>query len=121
LVPAILGTAAYWRAGGRLVSLVHHEQNVLTAQRIAWIEETARLHRLRLVDSRLDPRVQLADFLAGIARKIASDELNGRGESTLTELLRPYVDGDSMWGDERSGVLLGPFSASPRVSSTAPR
>ncbi|MGI5134521.1 hypothetical protein [Streptomyces sp. CA-106110] len=57
--------------------------------------------------------MQLADFLAGIARKIASDELNGRGDPTLTALLRPYVEGDSMWSDERSGVLLGPFSASP--------
>lgn len=119
LVPAILRTAAYWRGGGQPVSLVHDEQNVLTALRIAWIEETAGLHQLRLVDSRLDPRVQLADFLAGIARKIASDELNGRGDHTLTALLRPYVEGDSTWGDERSGVLLGPFSASPTGFATA--
>jgi hypothetical protein len=59
------------------------------------------------VHSRLDPRVQLADFLAGIARKIASDELNGRGDPALTALLRPYVDPASVWGDERSWALLG--------------
>jgi hypothetical protein len=118
LVPAIVRTAAYWGAGGRLVSLVHDEQNVLTAQRIAWLKETARLFGLRLVDSRLDPRVQLADFLAGIARKIASDQLNDRGDPTLTALLLPYVDGDSMWGDERSGACLG---ISDGVSSAARR
>lgn len=115
LVPAIVRTAAYWSAGGRPVSLVHDEQNVLTAQRIAWIKETAPLAGLRLVDSRRDPRVQLADFLAGIARKIASDELNRRGDPTLTALLRPYADQDSVWGDERSGALLRSSSVSPTM------
>jgi hypothetical protein len=113
LVPAIVRTTAHWGAGGHLVSLVHDEQNVLTAQRIAWLKETAGLLGLRLVDSRLDPRVQLADFLAGIARKIASDELNGRGDPALTALLRPYVDEDSVWGDERSGTSLRPAPTSP--------
>ncbi|MER6352474.1 DUF3800 domain-containing protein [Streptomyces sp. NPDC001634] len=113
LVPAIVRTAAHWGADGHLVSLVHDEQNLLTAQRIAWLKETARLFGVRLVDSRLDARVQLADFLAGIARKIASDELNGRGDPTLTGLLRPYVDKDSVWGDERSGALLRGPSTTP--------
>ncbi|WP_159039581.1 DUF3800 domain-containing protein [Streptomyces sp. TP-A0356] len=113
LMPAIVRTAAYWSTAGHPVSLVHDEQNMLTAQRIAWITETAGLTGLRLVDSRRDPRVQLADFLAGIARKIASDELNGHGDPTLTVLLRPYVDRDLLWGDERSGALLGGSSPSP--------
>lgn len=111
LLPAIVNTAAVWSAGGRSVRLVHDRQNMLTPERIAWIEETARragigFGGLRLVHSRLDPRVQLADFLAGIARKLASDELNGRGDPALTALLRPYVDPASLWGDERSWALL---------------
>jgi hypothetical protein len=107
LLPAIVHTAAHWSAGGRLVSLVHDEQNMLTAQRIAWLKQSSGLAGLRLVDSRRDPRVQLADFLAGIARKIASDELNKRGDPRLTALLRPYVGASSVWGDDRSGHLLG--------------
>lgn len=112
LLPAIVNTAALWSAGGRSVRLVHDRQNMLTPERIAWIEETARragigFGGLRLVHSVLDPRVQLADFLAGIARKIASDELNGHGDPALTALLRPYVDPASIWGDERSWTLLG--------------
>ncbi|MEV0176292.1 DUF3800 domain-containing protein [Streptomyces sp. NPDC050803] len=113
LLPAIVSTAAHWSAGGARVRLVHDRQNMLTEDRIAWIEEQARLAGIRLdgvrlVHSVLDPRIQLADFLAGIARKIASDELNGHGDPALTALLRPYVDPASVWGDETSWALIGP-------------
>ncbi|MER8007982.1 hypothetical protein [Streptomyces sp. NPDC094149] len=119
LLPAIVATAAYWSAGGRRVRLVHDRQNMLTPERIAWIEETARrsgirLAGVRLVVAREDPRVQLADFLAGIARKIASDELNGRADPALTTLLRPYVDAASVWGDDIARALLG--TAGPTCS-----
>ncbi|MDX3456391.1 hypothetical protein PV396_31360 [Streptomyces sp. ME02-8801-2C] len=108
LLPAILQTAAYWRGGGRAVVLVHDRQNMLTEERIEWLKDTARIGGLRLVVARDDTRVQLADFLAGIARSVASHELNGRGDATLTALLRPYVDARSVWGDERSrGRLFG--------------
>ncbi|MFE7900276.1 hypothetical protein ACFU3E_22680 [Streptomyces sp. NPDC057424] len=116
LLPAIVRTAALWSPDGRPVHLVHDRQNMLTPERIAWIGETARqtgirLAGMRLVVARDDTRVQVADFLAGIARKIASDELNGRGDPALTALLRPYVDPDSVWGDARSGALLaGPVT-----------
>ncbi|KOV97085.1 hypothetical protein ADK65_26695 [Streptomyces sp. NRRL B-1140] len=111
LLPAIVRTAALWSRDGLPVHLVHDRQNMLTPDRIAWIEGTARragtgLAGLRLVVARDDARVQVADFLAGIARKIASDELNGRGDPALTALLRPYVDPGSVWGDARSGALL---------------
>lgn len=55
--------------------------------------------------------MQIADFLAGVARKIASDELNGNGDAELTSLLRPYVDVLSIWGDDRSWSLLRPTSS----------
>lgn len=109
LLPEIVRTAAYWRAGGQAVVLVHDRQNMLTEERIEWLKETARIGGLRLVVARDDARIQLADFLAGIARSIASHELNGRGDATLTALLRPYVDTGSVWGDERSrGQLFAP-------------
>ncbi|WP_240529563.1 hypothetical protein [Streptomyces mangrovisoli] len=113
LFPAILRTAAHWGAGGRAVSLVHDRQNMLTPDRIAWIEESARregiaLAGFRLVHSRLDARVQVADFLAGIARSIASDALAGRGDPARTTLLRPYVGGSSLWADAPSWSRLGP-------------
>ena len=115
LLPAIVSTARYWLAEGRSVRLVHDRQNMLTPERIAWIMEAAPLSDVRLVAARSDARVQLADFLAGIARKLASDELNGRGDPTLTALLRPYVGTDSVWGDESSGLRLGTAEANSAV------
>jgi hypothetical protein len=53
------------------------------------------------VDSRTDPRVQVADLLAGVARKVAADELLGRSDPDLTALLRPYVDPASRWCQQR--------------------
>jgi len=108
LIPAIARTVNYWSAGGRPVAIVHDEQPALTQRRVAGIQEVrGHLASLRLVDSQSDERVQVADYLAGIARKIASEELNSRGDAELTALLRPYVDAGSIWADERSGSLLG--------------
>jgi hypothetical protein len=125
LVPAILRAVVYWGEGGAPVAIVHDQHTALTRERIGQLQEllsqpepvpahhppTGRLASLRLVDSRSDSRVQVADFLAGVARRIASDELNDRGDETLTALLRPYVDAFSSWGDDRSWSVLGPRSS----------
>lgn len=116
LAPAVRQAVAYWGAGGRPVAVVHDEQLSLTVERITQLKESCsprgQLASLRLVDSRSDPRVQVADFLAGVARKIASEELNHRGDAQLTALLRPYVDLFSIWGDDRSWSLLAQRSYS---------
>jgi hypothetical protein len=111
LIPAIVAAVVHWGAGGSPVAIIHDQQNTLTVRRIAQLKEivpAGRLTSLTLVDSGADPRVQVADILAGAARKIASDELNRRGEAHLSELLRPYVDAFSIWGDGRSWSRLGP-------------
>jgi hypothetical protein len=122
LIPALLAAVAYWSGPDGAVSVVHDRHNALSAQRVATIQELfdrpdpallggaprGRLVGVRLADSRSDPRVQVADVLAGAARKIASEQLNGRGDPELTALLRPYVDSGSIWGDDRSWSLLGP-------------
>lgn len=113
LLPAIVRTADHWSAGRRSVRLVHDRQNMLTPDRIAWLKTVTRIDELLLVHSRDDARIQLADFLAGIARKLASDELGERGDPVLTALLRPYVGVTSVWGDERSGARLGTSTENP--------
>jgi hypothetical protein len=104
LIPAIVAVVVHWGEGTRPVAIVHDQHTALTEERLAQLETMlstprARLASLRTVDSRADPRVQVADFLAGVARKIASDELNDRGDPELTALLRPYVDASSTWGE----------------------
>ncbi|MFH8336718.1 DUF3800 domain-containing protein [Streptomyces sp. AM6-12] len=96
LFPAIRRTARWWSAGGVPVTLVHDQQNALTPGRVAALVQGARrdgiaLDGLRLVDSRDDARVQIADFLAGVARSIAADRLAGGGDPSLIAALRPYT------------------------------
>ncbi|TMR89854.1 hypothetical protein [Nonomuraea basaltis] len=112
LIPGIVHAVAHWGRGGRPVSVIHDRQTTLTEERVAQLRRlTPGLAGLRLAASHLDARVQVADVVAGVARKIASDELNGRGDAGLTALLSPYVDADSIWGDDRSWALLNPPDA----------
>ncbi|WP_416968935.1 hypothetical protein [Streptomyces sp. 4F14] len=104
LFPTIVDTAAHWSSPGTPVHLVHDRQTLLTPARVEWIRQRAEargvtLAGLRLVQARSDPRVQLADFLAGIARKIAGDEATGVGDPVLGELLRPYLEAGALRGD----------------------
>ncbi|MBB6571743.1 hypothetical protein HPO96_29480 [Kribbella sandramycini] len=75
LVPALAETVLFWGAGGRSVGVVHDEQSALTRRRVArlraYLAEFADvdLAGFEQVDSRQDPRVQVADLLAGIARR----------------------------------------------------
>jgi hypothetical protein len=109
-IPAITKAVAYWSTDGNPVAIVHDQQNLLTEQRLLLLKDMlgSSLASLRFVDSRDDARVQIADFLAGVARRIASDELNGHGDAELAGLLRSYVDPASSWGDERSWAVLRP-------------
>jgi hypothetical protein len=110
LSPAIVRSVVHWGRSGAAVAIIHDEHSTLTEHRVARLRELSggpdRLASLRLVDSRADPRVQVADIVAGVARKIASDELGGRGDPELTGLLPPYVDPHSVWGDEPSWSRL---------------
>ncbi|MEN3608892.1 hypothetical protein AAH979_05020 [Plantactinospora sp. ZYX-F-223] len=122
ILPALVRAVSYWSVADRPVSIVHDIQTALTAESVAQLRElfgkpdpallryapSGRLTGLRFAESHLDPRVQVADFLAGTARRIASDDLNGRGDPELTALLRPYVDGYSIWGDAASRLRLLP-------------
>ncbi|MDX8031636.1 DUF3800 domain-containing protein [Lentzea sp. BCCO 10_0856] len=99
LFPAILRAVAQWQiSGDGPVSIVHDQQLSLTDGRIRQLKKLApRLESLTLTDSRHDARVQVADFLAGIARRVAEEELNGRPDLEVIGLLRPFVVGPRMW------------------------
>lgn len=80
LVPALAETLLFWSGRQRSVAVVHDEQSALTRGRVARLgtflaaavsPAPPPLRSFRQVDSRDDPRVQVADLLAGIARRHA--------------------------------------------------
>ncbi len=124
VLPALAHAVDVWGRLGESISVVHDEQSALTPARMRHIADTFaarhpghRLADVRLVDSRADPRVQVADLLAGIARRQALLELAGEGDAEVTTLLRGFVDPDSTWADARSWSALGPQAAADPTST----
>jgi len=106
LVPALAETALFWSGGRRSVAVVHDEQSALTPGRVrrlagylaeAVVPAPPPLSGVRQVDSRLDPRVQVADLLAGVARRAA--EVPGLGEILRAEC-RGLIGGADVAGTE---------------------
>ncbi|MFI7067787.1 hypothetical protein ACIBL3_42795 [Kribbella sp. NPDC050124] len=107
LLPAIVRAVEYWGAGGRPVVVAHDRQTTLSPERVFTLRGSAAgFAGLEQVDSFTDSRVQVADFLAGVARKIASDQLKGSDDAEVSALLRPYVDPASIWIDQQSWSRL---------------
>ena len=121
LGPALAAVVAHWsRDCSVVVDVVHDEHRTL---REAGLDRLRRLcapvgllGEVRFVDSRDDALVNLADFLAGTARRVASQVLAGRGAEVaeLVELVRPFVGAGSTWGDRRSWAVLAPRAAASR-------
>ncbi|MFJ6167752.1 hypothetical protein ACIQH6_21700 [Micromonospora orduensis] len=87
LLPALAETVLSWSDGRRRVLVTHDEQSALTADRLTRLQRVlaagvggsvagalphavSPLAGLVTVDSRDDPRVQVADLLAGVARRM---------------------------------------------------
>ncbi|WP_218105939.1 hypothetical protein [Micromonospora citrea] len=91
MLPALAETVLSWSGGQRRVLVTHDEQSALTADRLTRLRQVladdggpsaadagragalpagvSPLAGLVMVDSRDDPRVQVADLLAGVARR----------------------------------------------------
>jgi hypothetical protein len=107
LLPALAETVLFWSDGHRRVLVIHDEQSALTADRLTRLQQVlanntesrpthadgtqpllagvSPLAGLVMADSRDDPRVQVADLLAGIARRL-TDNLD---DSPLRPLISP--------------------------------
>ena len=76
-IPALAETVLTWSDGRRRVLVTHDEQSALTADRLTrlrhalTVDGLAPLAGLVMVDSRDDPRVQVADLIAGMTRRFA--------------------------------------------------
>ncbi|HEY1176791.1 MAG TPA: hypothetical protein VGF17_11580, partial [Phytomonospora sp.] len=109
LIPAIVRAAEVWAEGpAHPVSVLHDRQNALAPERVVQLKEMSPdLAELRLAPSNTDARIQLADIMAGTARRILEHRLHGHGDDALTALFAPYADPASMWVDARTRPLLG--------------
>ncbi len=116
MVPALAETVLFWSAGQRSVAVVHDEQSALTRHRVArlatYLADAVSpapppLLTLTQVDSKVDPRVQVADLLAGIARHLTTHPA-----PQLAELLEPYLQACA---DRKSSQVWLPTSAPDSV------
>lgn len=57
-------------------------------------------------DSRHDPRVRLADLMAGVGAWVATKALGGTFSEEVAQRIRPYLIEDSIWGDLTSWSRL---------------
>jgi hypothetical protein len=102
LIPALTRTVLAWGSTDHDLSVVHDEQSALTRSRIADITAVfaraypGRQLSVRRVDSRDDARIQVADVLAGLARRVTSAQLAGRADGELSALLQPMIDPESI-------------------------
>jgi hypothetical protein len=113
LLPAIARAVEYWGQDGP-VAVAHDRQTTLWPERIEQLGLGGKLARFALVDSFVHPGIQVADFLAGVARKLASDQLKGDDDAELVALIRPYLDPESVWGDPAVWERLRPARAGRR-------
>src|SRR5579862_5288978 len=115
ILPALAETVLFWSGGQRQVMVIHDEQSALTATRLERLQQVladgavlpaaatqdagappirvSPLAGLVTVDSRDDPRVQVADLLAGAARR--SPDIGD------DDLLQPLVSPTSLRDPER--------------------
>lgn len=98
LLPALAETVLFWSDGQRRVLVIHDEQSALTAGRLRRLQQVladaslSPLAGLVMVDSRDDPRVQVADLLAGMARRLPG---------IVDGPLRPFVSPTSLRDPDR--------------------
>lgn len=125
LLPSLTRAVLWWGTDCPALRIVHDEQSALTPWRVSEIDgrlsEQHPGHVLDLVrvDSRDDPRVQVADLVAGIARRAAGGVLTGRPDPALVEIVHPLVDPASVWCDDSwlrsaTGVTHVTAGLSPR-------
>jgi len=107
MLPALAETVLFWSGGQRQVLVIHDEQSALTASRLRRLQQAlaesaagadvagrvSPLAGLVAVDSRDDPRVQVADLLAGVARRLPATGDDGP--------LQPFLSPTSLRDPER--------------------
>lgn len=112
LISAVGGAVRFWASSsGRPVRLFHDAAKELTPVKIEWAKQSlahpedvvpsrqdlsSELTDVLLVDSKEDPRVQVADLLAGVGRVVGESMADHQQHPLLSSLV-PIVSGASIW------------------------
>lgn len=103
--------------------IVHDEQTALTEPILKTLVEVANngtphgfnlpnfrfpLVGVMQVDSKADPRIQLADIAAGFTRQVAESVLQGTEEEKCLMQARRVIHFNSIWGDSASWEKIRP-------------
>lgn len=107
----------------RPILIMHDQQTALTEPLMKLLVEVANqgsppsynlpnikfpLIDVKQVDSKADPRIQLADIAAGFCRQIAESALQGNADEERLVQIRRLVHFNSLWGDATSWEQIRP-------------
>lgn len=118
VVPAVMQTAGVWHeALASPIRLVHDRNSALTTEACAEIMRAGAhphpdfpikvpIESIRLVDSREDARVQIADIVAGLGAIAGRSSLEGRLDPDIRKAVEPSLISSSLWADAESWRLL---------------
>jgi hypothetical protein len=122
LLPALRWAVHHWSDHGD-VEVVHDEQSVLTPARVTAIAEDLaatypgrRMTGFTRVDSRDDARVQLADLVAGVVRRVLEGQLSGGDRLPAVPVAHLVTDDSPVLSSEPSAATRGsPACVPPRA------
>lgn len=107
----------------RPIKIMHDAQNGLTEKVMAAVTAAATkkmpanynlpsrnfdLRGIEHIDSKADPRIQLADIAAGFTRQVAEAALEGKAEERRLTQIQHLVHYNSIWGDHKSWEQIQP-------------
>lgn len=118
IIPAVFETARAWHDATDLpIQLIHDRQGVLTVATRDVLKQLGAhphpefpfavpLQGIELVDSRDDPRVQVADLVAGLGCSAGREALRGKLNDSVADVVRPAIAAKSLWADDVSWQRL---------------
>jgi hypothetical protein len=107
----------------RPIRIMHDAQNGLTEQVMKAVMTAAtkkvpaeynlpdrrcNLVGIKHIDSKADPRIQLADIAAGFTRQVAESALKGSADKERLTQIQRLVHINSIWGDSQSWEQIRP-------------
>lgn len=105
------------------IRIMHDAQNSLTEHVMKMVMTAANekmppefnlpdrrldLREIIHIDSKADPRIQLADIAAGFTRQVAESALKGSADKKRLAQIRGLVHFNSIWGDSKSWEHIRP-------------